>query len=70
MPLREMGARIWRATAADCRLRSWVSDPMPIEYRLPVPSAQVKPAVLLAGLSAPGETSVFESEPTRTIPSG
>ncbi|MEO1293667.1 MAG: 3-phosphoshikimate 1-carboxyvinyltransferase [Pseudomonadota bacterium] len=41
------------------------SAPMPVEYRLPVPSAQVKSAVLLAGLNAPGETSVIESEPTR-----
>ncbi len=38
---------------------------MPITYRLPVPSAQVKSAVLLAGLNAPGETSVIEPMPTR-----
>lgn len=37
----------------------------PMVYELPVPSAQVKSAVLLAGLSAPGETSVIEAEPTR-----
>src|SRR5205085_562052 len=41
------------------------SNPVPIEYRLPVPSAQVKSAVLLAGLNTPGETSVIEKEPTR-----
>ena len=35
------------------------------EYRLPVPSAQVKSAILLAGLSAPGETTVVEPEATR-----
>jgi len=40
-------------------------NPMPIEYRLPVASAQVKSAILLAGLCAPGETSVIEPEPTR-----
>ncbi len=40
-------------------------DPVPVEYRLPVPSAQVKSAVLLAGLNAPGETVVIESEATR-----
>lgn len=40
-------------------------DPLPVEYRLPVPSAQVKSAVLLAGLNAPGETSVIEAEATR-----
>ncbi len=36
-----------------------------IEYRLPVASAQVKSAVLLAGLNAQGETTVIESIPTR-----
>ena len=40
-------------------------DLVPIAYRLPVPSAQVKSAVLLAGLLASGETSVIESEKTR-----
>ena len=39
--------------------------PVPIEYRLPVASAQVKSAVLLAGLNAPGATTVIEPEPTR-----
>jgi 3-phosphoshikimate 1-carboxyvinyltransferase len=41
------------------------AEPLPIEYRLPVASAQVKSAVLLAGLNTPGETSVIEPEPTR-----
>ncbi len=40
-------------------------EPAPIEYALPVPSAQVKSAVLLAGLNAPGVTTVIEPEPTR-----
>jgi 3-phosphoshikimate 1-carboxyvinyltransferase len=39
--------------------------PVPVRYALPVPSAQVKSAVLLAGLNAPGETLVIEREPTR-----
>ena len=39
--------------------------PVPVEYRLPMPSAQVKSAVLLAGLNAPGQTVVIEQEPTR-----
>ncbi|MEL6335427.1 MAG: 3-phosphoshikimate 1-carboxyvinyltransferase [Pseudomonadota bacterium] len=39
--------------------------PIPVTYRLPVPSAQVKSAVLLAGLNAPGETTVIEDEATR-----
>jgi 3-phosphoshikimate 1-carboxyvinyltransferase len=40
-------------------------NPIPIVYRLPVPSAQVKSAVLLAGLNTPGTTSVIEPQPTR-----
>ena len=40
-------------------------NPVPITYRLPVPSAQVKSAILLAGLNAPGDTTVIEAEPTR-----
>jgi 3-phosphoshikimate 1-carboxyvinyltransferase len=41
------------------------ADPVPIEYTLPVPSAQVKSAVLLAGLNTPGETTVVEPHATR-----
>ncbi|MDE0969886.1 MAG: 3-phosphoshikimate 1-carboxyvinyltransferase [Octadecabacter sp.] len=40
-------------------------DPIPVCYVVPVPSAQVKSAVLLAGLNAPGETVVIEKEATR-----
>lgn len=40
-------------------------NPLPVEYRSPVPSAQVKSAVLLAGLNAPGITTLIEAEPTR-----
>jgi 3-phosphoshikimate 1-carboxyvinyltransferase len=40
-------------------------DPIPIVYRTPVPSAQIKSAVLLAGLAAPGATTVIESEASR-----
>jgi 3-phosphoshikimate 1-carboxyvinyltransferase len=39
--------------------------PIPIEYRLPVASAQVKSAILLAGLNVPGTTTVIEPVPTR-----
>jgi 3-phosphoshikimate 1-carboxyvinyltransferase len=39
--------------------------PIPIVERMAVPSAQVKSAILLAGLNAPGETTVIEPEPTR-----
>lgn len=41
------------------------SELTPIVYVLPVPSAQVKSAVLIAGLHAAGETTVVEHEPTR-----
>ena len=40
-------------------------DPIPIIYRTPMPSAQVKSAVLLAGLAAPGATTVIETEASR-----
>ena len=40
-------------------------DLIPIEYQLPVPSAQIKSAVLIAGLHAAGETTVIEPEATR-----
>jgi 3-phosphoshikimate 1-carboxyvinyltransferase len=41
------------------------ADPLPLDYRLPVASAQVKSALLLCGLSAAGTTRVVEPEPTR-----
>ena len=40
-------------------------DLLPLEYQLPVPSAQIKSAVLIAGLHAAGETTVIEPEATR-----
>jgi 3-phosphoshikimate 1-carboxyvinyltransferase len=40
-------------------------NPVPVRYTVPVPSAQVKSAVLLAGLNAPGQTVVIEREATR-----
>ena len=65
-PLGAMGARF--VARSNCRLPLAVvgtGDLMPIEYTLPVASAQVKSAVLLAGLHAPGETTVIEPQPTR-----
>jgi 3-phosphoshikimate 1-carboxyvinyltransferase len=41
------------------------ANPVPVRYTLPVASAQVKSAVLLAGLNAPGQTVVIEPEATR-----
>jgi len=40
-------------------------DPVPITYKTPVASAQIKSAVLLAGLAAPGVTTVIEQEASR-----
>ena len=64
-PLRQMGAASRRPTAAR-RSRSRAAPSQPIDYELPVASAQVKSAVLLAGLYAEdGETTVLEPLPTR-----
>ncbi len=41
------------------------SEPAPIEYRSPVASAQLKSAILLAGLNSPGKTIVIEQEASR-----
>ena len=41
------------------------ADPVPVRYATPVASAQIKSAVLLAGLNAPAQTVVIEAEPTR-----
>jgi 3-phosphoshikimate 1-carboxyvinyltransferase len=65
-PLERIGART--LAAADGRLPLTLAgarDPIPIVFRPPVPSAQLKSATLLAGLSAPGETVVIEAEATR-----
>jgi 3-phosphoshikimate 1-carboxyvinyltransferase len=66
-PLARIGAR--QLAAADGgRLPLTLAgarDPIPIVYEPPVASAQLKSAVLLAGLAAPGETTVVEPEATR-----
>lgn len=65
-PLERMGARFEARSGGRLPLAViGARDPMPIDYRLPVPSAQVKSAVLLAGLNAPGETRVVEAAPAR-----
>src|SRR6187401_3339580 len=66
-PLERMGARTLSVTDGG-RLPLTLKgarDPIPIVYRPPAASAQLKSAVLLAGLSAPGETVVEEGEATR-----
>ncbi len=65
-PLKQMGARFSGREGNRLPLVvNGTGDAMPIRYRLPVPSAQVKSAILLAGLNTPGETMVIEPEPTR-----
>ncbi|MEQ8194088.1 MAG: 3-phosphoshikimate 1-carboxyvinyltransferase [Rhodospirillales bacterium] len=44
---------------------SGTAAPVPVTYELPVASAQVKSAILLAGMNAPGRTTVIEPQPTR-----
>jgi 3-phosphoshikimate 1-carboxyvinyltransferase len=66
-PLELMGARVG-ASRQGGRLPLTLSgarDPLPILYRTPVASAQIKSAVLLAGLAAPGVTTVIETEASR-----
>lgn len=66
-PLELMGAR-GQSCADGGRLPlrlEGARDPIPIVYRTPVASAQIKSAVLLAGLSAPGTTTVIEKEWSR-----
>ena len=65
-PLSRFGARFVAREGGRLPLAvTGAADPVPVEYRLPVPSAQVKSAVLLAGLNTPGVTTVIETEPTR-----
>jgi 3-phosphoshikimate 1-carboxyvinyltransferase len=66
-PLEKMGARAIDAAEGGRLPLTLIGarDPIPITYESPVPSAQLKSAVLLAGLAAPGETTVIEAEATR-----
>lgn len=64
-PLERMGARIQAREANFAPLEIKGTALKPIQYTLPVASAQVKSAVLLAGLFAEGETSIEEPVPTR-----
>ncbi len=65
-PLGLMGASFTTAPGGRLPLTmTGIAPAIPIEYRLPVASAQVKSAVLLAGLNAPGITRVIEPIPTR-----
>ena len=65
-PLSQMGAGIEASAGGTLPLMLRGASPaVPITYRLPVASAQVKSAVLLAGLNTPGITRVIEPVPTR-----
>ncbi len=64
-PLRMMGAEIKSAEGDRAPLEIRGGKLKAIEYTLPIPSAQVKSAVLLAGMYADGPTSVLESVRTR-----
>ena len=65
-PLSRMGAEFTTSPGGRLPLMMRGAAPsVPIEYRLPVASAQVKSAVLLAGLNTAGTTTVIEPVPTR-----
>ncbi len=65
-PLEQMGARFVGRSGGRLPLTVVGSDrTVPITYRLPVASAQVKSAIILCGLNTAGTTTVIEAEPTR-----
>jgi 3-phosphoshikimate 1-carboxyvinyltransferase len=66
-PLQLQGARVLeQAEGGRCPiLLQGTAEPLPIEYKTPVASAQIKSAVLLAGLNSPGRTTVIETEASR-----
>jgi 3-phosphoshikimate 1-carboxyvinyltransferase len=65
-PLAQAGAQFWSRERGRLPLAiRGAADPMPLDYTLPVASAQVKSALLLAGLCAPGITRVVEPHATR-----
>lgn len=65
-PLSRMGASFISRSGGRLPLALVGTDqPVPIVYELPVASAQVKSAILLAGLNTPGKTTVIEPQPSR-----
>lgn len=65
-PLAQFGAQITAREGGRLPITIMgAADPIPLRYRTPVASAQIKSAILLAGLNTPGETVVIEAEPTR-----
>ncbi|MDC0074570.1 3-phosphoshikimate 1-carboxyvinyltransferase [Alphaproteobacteria bacterium] len=66
LPMKKMGASFsYRENQKLPITVHGTKDPMPINYLLPQASAQVKSAILIAGLHAPGKTSVIEPSPSR-----
>lgn len=66
-PLTLQGARVLeQAEGGRCPIvLRGTAEPLPVEYKTPVASAQIKSAVLLAGLNSPGRTVVIETEASR-----
>ena len=65
-PIEAIGARVRARSGGRLPLAvEGTGEAVPIEYAPPVASAQIKSAVLLAGLNAPGTTRVIEAKPTR-----
>lgn len=65
-PLSQMGAQFTTRSGGCLPITvTGAPSPVPIAYELPVASAQIKSAVLLAGLNTPGRTTVIEPQPTR-----
>jgi 3-phosphoshikimate 1-carboxyvinyltransferase len=64
-PLTAMGLQTQGERATLPLLVRGTRDLLPIAYDLPMPSAQVKSAILIAGLHAPGRTTIIEPLPTR-----
>ena len=64
-PLREMGAQLSAREDRLPPLEIGGADLKAIDYRLPVPSAQVKSCVLIAGMLATGQTSITQQQPSR-----
>ena len=64
-PLELMGARIESNAGKAPLTVHGAKEPVPITYELPVASAQVKSAILFAGLNARGRTTVIETTPSR-----
>ena len=65
-PLKQMGLEVLGddSDRLPLHLRG-TSDLLPIRYELPVASAQIKSAIMLAGLQAAGKTTIIEPQPTR-----